>query len=41
MKKVLVGLFIVAVVLIIISAITIERSNETLERTQWVERIGE
>lgn len=41
MKKVFIGLLIVMVVLIIIGAITIQRSNETLERTQWVERYGE
>lgn len=40
MVGVFIGAIIVAVVLIIISAMTIDRSNETLERTQWVERYG-
>lgn len=40
MKKLFIGVIIVAVILIIISAMTIDRSNETLARTQWVERYG-
>lgn len=38
MIKVLIAVMIVAVVLIIISQLSINHSNEVLERTQWVER---
>ena len=38
--KVLIAVMIVVVTLIIISQMTINESNETLERTQWVERIN-
>ncbi len=41
MKKIFIGLLIVMVVLAIIGAITIKHSDETLERTQWVERTEE
>ena len=39
--KVLIAVMIVAVILIIISQLSLENSNETLERTQYVERITE
>ena len=39
MFKVLIAVMIVAVVLIIISQLSIDNSNAVLERTQWVERI--
>lgn len=41
MIKVLIAVMIVAVILIIISQLSLENSNETLERTQYVERITE